>query len=389
MKHLVFYDDNPDFGGHQLMAMRGVAAASRHPDCRTTLVLNHQNERLHAQAKAVRREGGKLEVHFAPSVTKKLQALRNHVAGRSFFRLKELFQKLSPDLVVCLQGEIEDSSLAMLAARKVGCRVMSYIPVAHPMKQMGAKFGSIRDRTTGYLFQTPDCWMTISQCIADLLRSRGVTAPIHIVENGVDIQRFRPQDKDQVRADQGLPGKLIFGIFGRVEFNQKQQHFLIRAMSRWKGELAQSKLIIVGDGPDYTQLKRLIAGLGLEQRVILRAWDKYPEALYPALDCLIIPSRFEGFPLVMLEAAACGVPVVGSDNDGMHDFLPEPWRFKQGSESGLSESLKRAFNDEGELTQKQLTRVLENHTLQQFERRFVEVLTANCLECPNDNRHLS
>ncbi|WP_309383872.1 glycosyltransferase family 4 protein [Cerasicoccus frondis] len=374
MKHIVFYDDNPDFGGHQFMAMRGVAAANRRPEFKTTLVLNPKNERLFAHTEAIQKAGGKLEVRYSPAVTKKFQALRNHVNGKSFDDLVRLFAELAPDLIVCLQGEIEDSSMALLAAKKSEHRVMSYIPVAHTMEQMGAKLGALRDLTTGYLFRAPDSWMTISQCIADMLRDRGATAPIHIVENGIDTERFTPRDAAQLRQEQGLPDGLLFGVCGRVEFNQKQQEFLVRAMSRWSGELAAAKLLIVGDGPDYARLQNIITEVGLTERIILRAWEKHPETLYPALDCLIIPSRFEGFPLVMLEAAACGVPVVGSDNDGMHDFLPTEWRFPQGSEEGLVRALKSITVGSGELVRKQRQRVLENHTLQQFEDRFVETL---------------
>ncbi|WP_309400693.1 glycosyltransferase [Cerasicoccus maritimus] len=374
MKHVLFYDDNPDFGGHQFMAMRGVAAANRCSKFRTTFVLNPQNERLLAHTDVIQQEGGKLTVHHSPTVTKKFQALRNHVSGKSLDDLVRLFNALKPDLVVCLQGEIEDSSLALLAARKAGCRVMSYIPVAHTMQQMGAKLGALRDRTTGYLFRTPDCWMTISQCIADMLRMRGATAPIHIVENGIDTMRFVPRDGTALRREQGLPEGLLFGVCGRVEFNQKQQDFLIRAMSRWSEELAQAHLLVVGDGPDYERLKDIIAEVGLRDRISLRAWEQRPEMLYPTLDCLIIPSRFEGFPLVMLEAAACGIPIVGSDNDGMHDFLPTPWRFAQGDESGLVRALQAAINQPEDQVARQRQTVLENHTLQQFEDRFVEAL---------------
>lgn len=374
MKHVLFYDDNPDFGGHQFMAMRGVATASRCAKIRSTFVLNPQNERLRTHTDAIREKGGNLQIEYSPSVTKKFQALRNHVSGKHFHALVKLFQSQAPDLIVCLQGEIEDSSLALLAARKAGCRVMSYIPVAHTMEKMGAKLGALRDRTTGYLFRTPDCWMTISRCIADMLRDRGADAPIHIVENGIDTARFSPRDTAELRKAQGLPSGLLFGVFGRVEFNQKQQHFLVSAMSRWPEALAKSQLLVVGDGPDYKALKQQIHQLNLNDRVILRAWEKQPEYLYPALDCLIIPSRFEGFPLVMLEAAACGVPVVGSDNDGMHDFLPESWRYSHGQELGLIKALNAAINQPGELIEQQRQRVLEHHTLQQFEDRFLEVL---------------
>ncbi len=373
---VVFYDDNSDFGGHQLMAARGIAAVAATGDIQAKLVFNPQNRRLQEQADAIIQAGGNLELHHAPCITQKLQALRNHFSKNKVAQLARTFDSLNADLVVLLQGEIEDSSLALLGARQSGRKLMSYIPVAHTMKLMGAKLGGLRDQTTRYLFKVPDTWMTISECIASMLKERGATAPIHIVENGIDTERFIPADKETCRREQDLPEGLLLGLCGRIEFKQKQQHFVVSSMSDWAGPLAEAKVLFVGDGPDAANLKELVKQYGLENRVIIRPWEKHPEKLYPALDALLIPSRFEGFPLVMLEAAACGVPIVGADRDGMHDFLPAPWRFIPADAKSMEEAINYALKDEQNFTDRQRNRVLNSYSLPTFESNFIQAIRA-------------
>jgi len=63
--------------------------------------------------------------------------------------------------------------------------------------------------------------------------------------------------------------------------------------------------------------------------------------LYQALDALVIPSRYEGLPLVMLEALASGTAVLASDRDGMKDLLPAAWRFEPNNPAALAATLTR------------------------------------------------
>ena len=94
-------------------------------------------------------------------------------------------------------------------------------------------------------------------------------------------------------------------------------------------------------GPDRPALETQIQQLDLQDRVTLLPWQDDPVPIYSALDLLLIPSRFEGVPLVMLEALCFGLPVIGSDRDGMRDLLPEAWRFEPENEAALAETFRR------------------------------------------------
>ncbi|MFA7257805.1 MAG: glycosyltransferase family 4 protein [Kiritimatiellales bacterium] len=338
-KKIVCYDDNPDYGGHQVMACLAVEGLAQSAVWRPVFFCSPENHRLNQRLLEIQSASGNLEIRRTPFTTRKLQGLHNRFANASIGALALLLGQEQPDLILCIQGEIEDGSLALCAAERMHAPCISYIPVPHRMALMGAKLGALRDSFNAYLFRKPDGWITISDSMKKLLEERGTTAPIEIVHNGIDLSRFAPRDKTSARTTLGLPeNKTIYGTIGRIEFNQKQQDFLVRTFSKyWKTDAAVH-LVITGDGPDRGRLEELICELGLQERVTLLPWQANSTLVYNALDLLIIPSRFEGVPLVMLEALSCGVPVIGSARDGMKDILPAEWTFETENAAALAQT---------------------------------------------------
>jgi glycosyltransferase involved in cell wall biosynthesis len=269
----------------------------------------------------------------------KFEALRNTLKPSRIRVLANRFREIGPSLVVAIQGNIEHSSLALHAARMSGIRSTSYIPVPHSNAEMGARLGKLRDVFSSRLFTLPDSFVTITDEMARLLRLRGATAPIHIVYNGVDTNRFQAGDPDLACSKLDLPiDKVRIGVIGRIEFRQKQQHLLVEAIAA-NSDLSEScHLVFAGDGPDVGALQELIARHSISATVL--PWSD-PALLYQALDALVIPSRYEGLPLVMLEALSSGTTVLASDRDGMKDLLPAEWRFQPDCHQAISTVLSR------------------------------------------------
>jgi glycosyltransferase involved in cell wall biosynthesis len=144
----------------------------------------------------------------------------------------------------------------------------------------------------------------------------------HVVYNGVDTKRFKPQDKRQIRAELGieLDCKLI-GMF--ASFKQQKNHpFLIEALKQVKAQGSEFKLLLVGDmlhggmhGSDHytTAVKQQIEDSGFAEDTIYLGNRDDIERIYPACDFTVLPSLFEGTPNVVLESMACGVPVIATD----------------------------------------------------------------------------
>jgi glycosyltransferase involved in cell wall biosynthesis len=374
-KKVVCYDDNPDYGGHQVMACLAVEGLAKSSTWQPVFFCSPANGRLNQRLKEIQTLTGNLEIRTTPFTTRKLQGLRNRFANTSIGALARLLGQENPDLILCIQGEIEDGSLALCAAERISAPCISYIPVPHRMALMGAKLGAVRDQLNAYLFKKPDGWITISDSMKILLEERGTSAPVEVVHNGIDLSRFAPRDKLAARVALKLPpDKTILGTIGRVEFNQKQQDFLVRTFSNaWKNNPAMH-LVIAGDGPDRGRLEALVDGLGLQDQITLLPWQADSALFYSALDLLVIPSRFEGVPLVMLEAIACGIPVIGSARDGMKDLLPAAWTFETENSAALVDVAEYVSKHWEQMLPALQAKIHDQYSVEKFQQNFEAAL---------------
>lgn len=366
---IVFYDDSPVFGGHEVMSLLGLEAVLADFSGPVRFIASSANEKLCEKVGSIVKKHPQLTLEMVGWHSSKLEAIRNRLLPSRVKTLADRFRQLSPSLVLAIQGNIEHSSLGLHAARRAGIRCASYIPVPHSNAEMGARFGALRDLLCSHLFKLPDAFITITDEMARLLKQQGAVAPIHIVYNGVDIRRFQSGDAKTACDELGLPfGKVRLGVIGRIEFRQKQQHLLIQAVAAERSLAASCHLVFAGDGPDASALQDLIRQHQLSATVL--PWCD-PARLYQALDALVIPSRYEGLPLVMLEAIASGTAVLGSNRDGMKDLLPAEWRFKPNSPTALSAALVR-FVEMGRRAPNfsLVSRVRERMSLESFNRSF-------------------
>lgn len=340
---ILFYDDSPVFGGHEVMSLAGVEAVLSSSEVRVDFILTDSNPVLRERVSELAERFPNLRVHCVPWCSSKLEALRNRLKPARIRDLSEILRDLHPSLVVAIQGNIEHSSLALHASRAAGIRCASYIPVPHTNAEMGAKLGAIRDLFCRHLFHQPDHFITISDEMAALLRERGTRAPIHIVYNGIDTGRFQQGDPLNARESLGLPNdKTLVGVIGRIEFRQKQQHLLVEALAGDPKLRSSCHLVFAGEGPDRANLADIISRLDVSATIL--PWCD-PALVYQAIDALVIPSRYEGLPLVMLEALASGTSVLGSDRDGMKDLLPAERRFQPDNPVAIRSALQRFVQD--------------------------------------------
>ena len=132
---------------------------------------------------------------------------------------------------------------------------------------------------------------------------------------GVDLDRFHPdpQVRDRERKRLGYdPDDIVFLFLGRMN-RDKGLDVLSRAFERVRAELPSAQLLLVG--PDEG------ARPGPAARIQWEGFTERPEDLIRASDVLVFPSFREGFGVVVLEAAACGVPAIGSDIYGVRDAI--------------------------------------------------------------------
>ena len=174
-----------------------------------------------------------------------------------------------------------------------------------------------------------DAIVAVSDCSRrDAMRLYGTPAEkIHVIPEGVDA-RFKltsQQQIDRVRAKYHLPERFILSV-GTIE-PRKNLPILFEVLTlRREQELASWPLVIAGKpGWLYEPILARVTELGLQDHVQLTGYfpdDDLP-ALYNAATLLAMPSRYEGFGLPVLEAMACGTPVVCSNTSSLPEVAGE------------------------------------------------------------------
>lgn len=158
-------------------------------------------------------------------------------------------------------------------------------------------------------------------CNSNYLKNRLVSdrifeeEKIDVIPNGIDNERFRKAPKMEISGD---PVLLFVGRFEHV----KGVDILVQSMKTIAKELPRSVLHMVGDGSMLDQLRSYVRSNGLEQRVVFhgRVLEKMP-SFYKSADICIVPSRFETFGLVILEAMSAGKPIVASRRGGIPELI--------------------------------------------------------------------
>jgi glycosyltransferase involved in cell wall biosynthesis len=193
-------------------------------------------------------------------------------------------------------------------------------------------FTALRDRIR-YRGRTHRAVVALTTTEAELLVSTygRVRAPIHVIPNGVDIERFRPPDaaeRVQARAKLGLDDDRTIALFIGHEFERKGLPIAIAALRTALDVL----LLVVGGSPDMVRRAQAQArAAGVAERVHFAGAHGDPVPYLWAADVLVLPSAYEANALVVLEALACGLPVVSTRVgfapdvlvDGENGFLVE------------------------------------------------------------------
>lgn len=135
-----------------------------------------------------------------------------------------------------------------------------------------------------------------------------------VLNNAIDLSGFSfdPVCREECRAEFGIREEFLVGHIGH--FSAPKNHFyLIDIFEAFHKLKPDSKLLLVSDGPDFDAVVEKVHRLQLQDAVIFAGRRSDVERLYQAIDVFLMPSRWEGLPLVLLEAQTAGVPVVASD----------------------------------------------------------------------------
>ena len=160
---------------------------------------------------------------------------------------------------------------------------------------------------------------------ADFQQFHGVAPErIRIVHNGVDTEHFSPQrcrpHRQPVRSRLGLPADTVMALIVAHNFRLKGVATLLAAMRRLQSAGRKVQLVIVG-GKRVDSWRRYAASLGVSGQVIFAGRVDDPLPYYAAADCYVHPTYYDPCSLVVLEAAACGLPLITSRYNGASEMF--------------------------------------------------------------------
>jgi glycosyltransferase involved in cell wall biosynthesis len=168
-----------------------------------------------------------------------------------------------------------------------------------------------------------DAVVAVSRDLADRLLEYGVpTEKLHLVYRGVDSTLFRPGARSEARCRLGLPQDTPLLLFVGNLFPVKGLDVLLEACAQLASGGLAFQCLLVGAGPLRPHLEAQARTLGLQGRVRFVgpvANNRLPD-WYRAATAVVLPSRSEGVPNVLLEATACGVPYVASRVGGIPEI---------------------------------------------------------------------
>lgn len=253
------------------------------------------------------------------------------------------------DVLVCPQ--IEASVIAWLSTR--GLPLLAFVTHLHGNPSVEERRGSWSTRLlfSGYrhvVARSVAGVLAVSPSLArHAARSVARRATVYVARNPL---RSMPEPS----AESNLAGFRFLNV--ARQSHQKGQDVLLEALANARPNLpAGTTLTLVGSGPDESELRRRTRELRLEHMVEFVPFTAHPEEYFATADCFVLPSRWEGFPLVLLEALSFGLPVLATDCDfGPGDLVTDdrtgrlvPIEDPVALADGLLRETQRATDEDG------------------------------------------
>ncbi|MGH9160548.1 MAG: glycosyltransferase family 4 protein [Vicinamibacteraceae bacterium] len=281
-----------------------------------TLARNIDRSRFEFHLLCMRRRDGRSEPFMA-------MARRN---GIHVIPL-EVDRRFDVGALKSLRQIIREHRIAILHAHDYKADLYALLASLHlPVKRVLTSHGSTRDSLIKKLYLSfderviyprYDRIIAVSEDLGRALHKRSAhDDKVRVVQNGLDFNLLSSQTfpEDSFASRLGSIKRssgVLVAVVGRL-FPDKGHQYFLQAFERLRGEHRNVKALIVGDGPEKERLARWITSHRLEDDVFMCGFVSDMQAVYQAINCLVMPSLTEGLPYTLLEAMHYGVPVIAT-----------------------------------------------------------------------------
>ena len=305
--------------------------------------------------------------------------------------VRRTLDKFKPDVV---HVQVSDPiGLSVVSyARKKGIPVVTTEHnqpevITEPLKIPGVVRGPVNSLLSAYFRnrQSKSDFVTMptKQAIDNLIlsHSKGFKVPVAADSNGVDLANFRPgKASSEIYAKYNIPKNVPMVLYvGRID-PEKKVGFVIESFKKVRKDLPTAELVIVGDGVDKMHLEKLVADLGLDSSVRFLGRVMPPDLyeIYKIGDVFVTASEIETQGIVLIEAAASGLPLVAVNAgavaeicvDGVNGFLCQPENVSE-----ISSAIIKILSDE-KLHQKMVKesiRLAKEHDFERTLDKFINI----------------
>jgi glycogen(starch) synthase len=195
------------------------------------------------------------------------------------------------------------------------------------------------------------CSYYMREQIADIFGVEGER--VSVIPNGIDPRDLQPQDPAELRRlrlEFADPDQKLVLLVGRLVY-EKGFQLALEAMPGVIERVPGTRFLVAGSGTHEAELRRQAEGLGLMEQGTFLGWigDDVLHSLYPIADICVVPSIYEPFGLVALEAMASGCPCLVADTGGLREVVPHEeagLRFRARDPEALAEMAVRVLGDE-------------------------------------------
>ena len=350
---------SPDLGGLELYMVR--ASHFLHDKSEVISVIN---------------EAGKLEQYYKETPYKYFK-IKRHSTLLSFLSAKELARIIDENGIDVVHLHwTKDIPVAVLAKKLSTCKPK----LVQTRNMTMTRFkGDFYHR---WLYKNIDMMLAVTHQVKEQIERfvpADIRPKVEVLYMGADTPELATdEEKEILKKQYGLSDAFTVGIVGRIE-EGKGQYLVIDAVKKLLGEGLHVQALIVGHAMNERYLESLKDGIKtdhLEDQIIFSGFTREAQKLMQIFDCLVLATDRETFGLVLIEAMACGICTIGTNNAGPLEIIDDGETgllFEKNSSDDLAKKIKILAEDSELKNRLALAGKMKAHDLFESEKQFFKL----------------